>query len=65
MSKVKPRKAAAKRMKLTGTGKLKRRHCGLTHLQSKRSSRTQSRNHDGAENVSKSDTQKVIRMLAH
>lgn len=63
MSKMKPRKAATKRMTLTGTGKIKRRKCGLTHLQTKRSSRTQTRNNDGAMNVAESDTKQVRRML--
>lgn len=64
MSKIKTRKAAAKRMTVTGGGKLKRRRTGLTHLQSKRSSRTQERNNDAAQSVAKSDYQKVKRMLA-
>jgi len=63
MSKMKPRKAATKRMTLTGTGKLKRRKCGLTHLQTKRSSRTQARNNNGSMNVAESDTKQVRRML--
>jgi large subunit ribosomal protein L35 len=64
MSKMKPRKAAAKRMTLTGTGKVKRRKCGLTHLQTKRSSRTQQRNNDAAVGVADSDYKAVTRMLA-
>lgn len=63
MSKVKTRKAAAKRMTLTATGKIKRRRCGLTHLQSKRSSRTQSRNNNGAQNVAKCDYKEAMRMM--
>ena len=63
MSKVKTRKAAAKRMTFTGTGKIKRRRAGLTHLQSKRSSRTQSRNNNGAQNVSKADYKEALGML--
>lgn len=62
-NKMKPRKAAAKRMTLTGTGKIKRRKAGLTHLQTKRSSRTQSRNNNGAQSVAASDTKQVMRML--
>ena len=60
---MKTRKAAAKRMTLTGSGKIKRRRCGLTHLQSKRSSRTQTRNNDAAQSVATSDYHKVRRML--
>ncbi|MDQ3814326.1 MAG: 50S ribosomal protein L35 [Armatimonadota bacterium] len=63
MSKMKTRKAAAKRMTVTGGGKLKRRKVGLNHLQTKRSSRTQMRNNDGAMNVAKSDSKNVSRML--
>lgn len=62
-NKMKPRKAAAKRMTLTGTGKIKRRKAGLTHLQTKRSSRTQVRNNNGAQSVAASDTKQVRRML--
>jgi len=65
MSKMKTRKAAAKRMTFTGTGKIKRRRCGLTHLQSKRSSRTQSVNNDAAQNVSDSDQQRAHRMMPY
>ena len=43
MSKMKTRKAAAKRMTVTAGGKIKHRKAGLTHLQTKRSSRTQQR----------------------
>lgn len=62
---MKTRKAAAKRMTLTGTGKIKRRQCGLTHLQSKRSSRTQQRNNDAAQGVAKSDYKAARRMMPH
>jgi large subunit ribosomal protein L35 len=65
MSKMKPRKAATKRMTLTGSGKIKRRKVGLTHLQSKRSSRTQERNNDSAQSVAASDTKQVRRMLTN
>jgi large subunit ribosomal protein L35 len=62
---MKTRKAAAKRMTLTASGKIKRRRAGLTHLQSKRSSRTQSVNNDAAQNVSKSDYKSARRMMPH
>ena len=62
-NKMKTRKAAAKRMTLTGTGKIKRRRAGLTHLQTKRSSRTQSRNNNAAQGVSKSDYKEASRMM--
>ncbi len=65
MSKMKTRKAAAKRMTITAGGKLKRRKAGLTHLQTKRSSRTQSRNNDAAQSVAKSDYKAARRMMPH
>lgn len=63
MAKMKTHKATAKRVTVTGGGKLKRRKVGLTHLQSKRSSRTQMRNGDGAMSVAKSDSQNVKQLL--
>jgi large subunit ribosomal protein L35 len=63
MSKLKTHKASAKRVSVTGSGKLKRRKVGLTHLQSKRSSRTQMRNGDSAMSVAKSDSQNVKQLL--
>ncbi len=63
MSKMKTRKAAAKRLTITGSGKLKRRRAGLTHLQTKRSSSTQTRNNDAAKSVAKADYKSVRRML--
>ena len=63
MSKMKTHKAAAKRVTTTGTGKLKRRKAGLTHLQTKRSSTTQMRNNDSAVSVAKSDTKQMSRQL--
>lgn len=63
MNKMKTHKAASKRVTTTGTGKLKRRKAGLTHLQTKRSSSTQMRNNDGAQSVAKSDTKQMSRQL--
>lgn len=59
----KPRNAAVKRIKVTGSGKLRRRKSGLTHLQTKRSSKTQIRNNDGALGVAESDVKAQLRML--
>jgi|GEM_PF-783506 Ribosomal protein L35. len=59
----KPRKAAVKRIKVTGAGKLRRRKAGLTHLQSKRSSKTQMRNGDGALSVDSTNTHATKRLL--
>jgi large subunit ribosomal protein L35 len=59
----KPRNAAVKRIKVTGSGKLRHRKVGLTHLQSKRSSKSQMRNADGAQGVAKADVHAQERML--
>ena len=64
-NKAKPRKAATKRMTVTGTGKIKRRKCGLAHLQTKRSSRTQMRNNDGAMGVAPSDRDNARKLLGN
>jgi large subunit ribosomal protein L35 len=63
MPKMKTHKAAAKRVSVTGSGKLRRRKVGLTHLQSKRSSTTQMRNNNGAMTIAKSDTQNIKQLL--
>ena len=63
MSKMKTHKSASKRFSVTGTGKLKRRKVGLTHLQTKRSSSSQMRNNDGAQDVAKSDVKEVRRLI--
>ena len=65
MSKMKTRKAAAKRLTFTATGKIKHRKAGLTHLQSKRSTRTQMRNNNGAESLSVNDTKEARRMIPY
>lgn len=59
----KPRNAAVKRIKVTGSGKLRHRKCGLTHLQSKRSSKSQMTNADGAQSIAKSDVFAQKRLL--
>ncbi len=65
MAKMKTRKAASKRMTVTGTGKIKRRRCGLTHLQTKRSSSSQSRNNDAAQDVSDANNKAARRMMPY
>ena len=62
-NKMKTRKAAAKRMTITAGGKVKHRKPGLSHLQTKRSSRTQMRNPDAAISMSGAEAQRVKRML--
>ena len=63
MSKMKTKKAAAKRIKVTGSGKLRRRKVGLTHLQTKRSSSTQMRNNDGAVAIADCNVKAMKRLL--
>jgi len=62
-NKMKPRKAAVKRIKVNGKGKLSHRKAGLTHLQTKRSSRTQIRNNDAASGIAQSDTKAAKALL--
>ncbi len=62
-NKMKTRKAAAKRVTTTGTGKLKRRKVGLAHLQTKRSTKTQMRNNNGAQSVAKADVKAMNQLL--
>ena len=64
MSKMKTHKAAAKRISVTGTGKLRRRKVGLCHLQTRRAPGSKMRNNDGAMTVADGDTKAVRRMLA-
>jgi large subunit ribosomal protein L35 len=63
MSKMKTHKAVSKRVTVTGTGKLKRRKVGLRHLQTKRSSKSQMRNNNGAMSIAKSDEQNMKQLL--
>jgi large subunit ribosomal protein L35 len=63
MGKMKTHKATSKRVTVTGSGKLRRRKVGLTHLQTKRSSRTQMRNNNGAMTIAKSDEQNMKQLL--
>ena len=63
MSKMKTHKASAKRVSVTGSGKLRRRKVGLAHLQTKRSSTTQMRNNNGAMSIAKSDSQNIKQLL--
>lgn len=63
MSKMKPKKAAVKRIKVTGSGKLRRRKVGLTHLQTKRSTSSQMRNNDSAVQVADCNKKVMKRLL--
>ena len=62
MPKVKTKSGAKKRFKVTGTGKLKRRHAMKSHILEKKSSKRKrafGREHD----VAKSDVKSVKRLL--
>ena len=61
-NKQKTRKAAKKRFKTTGSGKLKRFKSGLRHLLGNKNSKRK-RNKQGAFDVAKSDEKNVRRML--
>ena len=63
MPKMKTRKAAAKRFKAVGNGKLKRRKQGLRHILEKRSQKSK-KNAGSVSYVSRADMKQVKRMLA-
>lgn len=62
MPKVKTKSGAKKRFKLTGTGKIKRKHAFKSHILTKKSTK-QKRNLTHATLVSAADTKNVKAML--
>ena len=62
MPKIRTRRSAAKRFKLTGSGKIKRRKTGAGHLMT-RKTRKRKRNLRQATLVSKADEKRVFRQL--
>jgi large subunit ribosomal protein L35 len=62
MAKLKTKKSAAKRVKITGTGKIRIRAVGMRHLLEKRSSKLK-RNKRGTSTLSSADIDKVKQML--
>ena len=62
MPKMKTDRGAAKRIKVTGTGRLRRRKAFRSHLMEKKSS-TRTRRLGRETNVSKADERQVRRML--
>ena len=62
MPKVKVKSAAKKRFKLTGTGKIKRKHAFKSHILTKKSTKRK-RNLTYTGLVSKADTNNVKAML--
>lgn len=62
MPKVKTKSSAKKRFKLTGTGKIKRKHAFKSHILTKKETK-QKRNLTHSTLVSKADTNNVRAML--
>jgi len=62
MPKVKTKSGAKKRFKLTGTGKIKRKHAYKSHILTKKGTK-QKRNLEHATLVDKSDVPRVKKML--
>jgi large subunit ribosomal protein L35 len=62
MPKMKTHKATAKRFKVTGTGKLRRRKQRSTHLRRKKPKRVR-RSFDKDHSVSKADEKRIRRLL--
>ena len=60
--KLKPTRSAAKRFKLTGTGKIRMRHAYHSHILTKKSSKRKKRLRKVA-NLSPADMKRVKRML--
>ena len=61
-NKIKTKSAASKRIKVTGSGKLKRYSSGMRHLLEHKSS-NKKRNKRGTLTIAKSDERKVKKML--
>ena len=64
MPKMKTNKAAAKRFKVTGTGRLKRSHAGMAHILGKKSQKRK-RNLRQAGLVHKADEKQMKRLLPY
>lgn len=64
MPKIKTRRSAAKRFKVTGTGEFKRAHSYKQHILEKKPS-SRKRNLRKAGLVSKSDHDRVVKMLPY
>jgi large subunit ribosomal protein L35 len=62
MPKMKTHSGAAKRFKLTGTGKIKRRRAGMNHLFERKSSRVTRRLQDDVV-LAKNDVREIKRLL--
>ncbi len=63
MPKMKTKSSAKKRFKLTGSGKIKRKHAFKSHILTKKSKKRKLRlTHDGL--VHKSDRKNILKQLA-
>lgn len=62
MPKMKTNRGAAKRLKRTGTGKLRRRRANKSHMLTKKSPKRKRRLRQGTE-VSKGDVKRMNRLL--
>lgn len=64
MPKMKTHKATARRMQLTGTGKLMRTRCGKSHLRRNRSKRA-AREYDEMQPVAAVDAPRIRRLIPY
>jgi len=64
MPKMKTHKATARRMQLTGTGKLMRTRCGKSHLRRNRSKRA-AREYDEMQPVAAVDASRIRRLIPY
>ena len=64
MPKLKTHKATARRMQLSGSGKLMRTRCGKSHLRRNKSKRV-SREYDEMFTVSKADATRIHRLIPY
>lgn len=64
MPKIKTNRGAAKRFKLTGTGKIKKKKAGLRHILTKQSSGVK-RNLRKAGLISKADSPQIKRLIPY
>jgi large subunit ribosomal protein L35 len=64
MPKMKSHRGAAKRFKVTGTGKVRRRRAGMNHMLGKKGSRRKRRLSRPDAEVAPADDQRIRRLLA-
>lgn len=62
MPKMKTNRGAAKRFKVTGSGRIKRSHCMRSHILTKKSTKRKRKLRQGAE-IDKADVRNVRKML--